>query len=134
MCCTNWIIDDLNNELWNVKGSEMIRSVHVSYFYPMLLIHHELILDMNGFRLFSAALSYMLARACTINLEHTTFFMFSMPVHSLGEGALAPAAGPPRQHAAALRWRGHGHQAKDICHRIIDDDSFPFLCLSAGMP
>jgi hypothetical protein len=94
-------------------------------------------------RLFSAALSYMLPRACTMNLEHY-IFMFSMPVHSLlsvckrlpvawGEGALAPAAGPPRQHAAAPRRRGHGRQAKDICHRIVDDDSFPFLCLSPGM-
>jgi hypothetical protein len=47
MCCTNWIIDDFNKELWNVKGSETIRSVHVSYFYPVLLIHHELISNMN---------------------------------------------------------------------------------------
>jgi hypothetical protein len=52
MCCTKWIIDELNKELWNVKGSEMIQSVHVSYFfYLMLLIHHELISDMNAFQI-----------------------------------------------------------------------------------
>lgn len=94
MCCTNWIIDDLNKELWNVKGSETIRSVRVSYFYPMLLIHHELISDMNGFRLFSAALSYMLARACTINLEHTTFFYVLYARPQFGRGCSCTGSRP----------------------------------------
>jgi hypothetical protein len=33
MCCTNWIIDDLNNELWNVKGSEIDEDI--LHYYPL---------------------------------------------------------------------------------------------------